>query len=262
MTQPTERPVGEQARAAVSDALAALPRDAEGFRLRGAEMTRVETFTDAAFAFALTLLVISNDPVSDTAQLRDMLRLVPVFLLSGSMLMTFWWGHHGWSRRYGLDDGRSAVLSIMLVFTVLVFVYPLRFVFGSFMFWLGLITGLDLGHPAFATARPADINHLFAVYGAGFVAMSVALLLLYAHAWRQRAVLQLDVVEQVHTRNALAMWSIYAGVGAFSLVLALTLPPTMLGLPGWAYGLLGIVMPWHGARADRRVLAARQQSGR
>lgn len=30
-----------------------------GFRLRGMDMTRTETFTDAAFAFALTLLVVS-----------------------------------------------------------------------------------------------------------------------------------------------------------------------------------------------------------
>ena len=28
-----------------------------GFRMRGLQMTRVETFTDAAFAFAVTLLV-------------------------------------------------------------------------------------------------------------------------------------------------------------------------------------------------------------
>ena len=34
-----------------------------GVRLRGAQMTRLETFTDAAFAFAVTLLVISVDDV-------------------------------------------------------------------------------------------------------------------------------------------------------------------------------------------------------
>ena len=38
--------------------LAELPDD-RGFRLRGLEMTRLEGFVDAAFAFATTMLVIS-----------------------------------------------------------------------------------------------------------------------------------------------------------------------------------------------------------
>ena len=38
--------------------LDALPR-LRGFRLRGMEMTRLETFIDAAFAFAISMLVIA-----------------------------------------------------------------------------------------------------------------------------------------------------------------------------------------------------------
>ena len=57
-----------------------LPRDASGFRLRGLAMTRVETFTDAAFAFALTLLVVSLEPPTDIAALRQALLGVPAFL--------------------------------------------------------------------------------------------------------------------------------------------------------------------------------------
>lgn len=40
-----------------ADRLSALPAR-RGFRQRGMEMTRLETFTDAAFAFAVTLLLI------------------------------------------------------------------------------------------------------------------------------------------------------------------------------------------------------------
>jgi len=39
--------------------LDALPR-LNGFRLRGIAMTRLETFIDAAFAFAITMLVIAT----------------------------------------------------------------------------------------------------------------------------------------------------------------------------------------------------------
>jgi uncharacterized membrane protein len=37
------------------------PLCAEGFRLRGGEVTRLESFSDAVFGFALTLLVVSLD---------------------------------------------------------------------------------------------------------------------------------------------------------------------------------------------------------
>jgi uncharacterized membrane protein len=104
-----------------------LPRDSAGFRLRGLNMTRIETFTDAAFAFSLTLLVISMDPPATMPSLDVALRHIPAFLLSATMLMMFRSGHHNWSRRFGLDDAATIVLSYLLVFTMLVYVYPLRF---------------------------------------------------------------------------------------------------------------------------------------
>ena len=44
--------------------LDALPR-LGGFRLRGIAMTRLETFIDAAFAFAITMLVIATQQIPD-----------------------------------------------------------------------------------------------------------------------------------------------------------------------------------------------------
>jgi hypothetical protein len=43
---------------ALPENLDSLPR-LKGFRLRGMEMTRLETFIDAAFAFAISMLVIA-----------------------------------------------------------------------------------------------------------------------------------------------------------------------------------------------------------
>ena len=49
---------------AMSTELDALPR-LTGFRLRGMEMTRLETFIDAAFAFAISMLVIAPQQIPD-----------------------------------------------------------------------------------------------------------------------------------------------------------------------------------------------------
>src|ERR1700741_4251011 len=177
-----------------------------GFRLRGAEMTRMEPFTDAAFAFALTLLVVSLDPPASLVELQAALRDVPAFLLSASLLMVFWWGHHEWSRRFGLDDGPTVLLSCALVFTVLVYVYPLRFMFGLMMSWIGHISGLPLGSGAQTLEGIGDVNRLFVVYGFGFVAMCLALVLLNLHAWRRREELELDAVEGHPLRAELGAW--------------------------------------------------------
>jgi hypothetical protein len=49
---------------AVPADLDSLPR-LGGFRLRGMEMTRLETFIDAAFAFAISMMVIAPQQVPD-----------------------------------------------------------------------------------------------------------------------------------------------------------------------------------------------------
>lgn len=224
----------------------------DSFRFRGLEMTRIETFTDAAFAFALTLLVVSLDPVSTFADLESSLRLVPGFVLSGVLLMMFWWGHNQWSRRFGLDDGPTVILSCLLVFTVLVYVYPLRFMTSAFVTWVGWMLRLGPAPDgALGMASALDVNRLFVIYGVGFVAMCATLVLLNVHAWRLREELDLNVVERIDTLGEIGTWLILGGVGLLSVMLALAVPAGWVGLPGWAYMLLPILMPLFGRRVDR-----------
>jgi uncharacterized membrane protein len=117
--------------------LAELP-ERHGFRLRGLEMTRLETFVDAAFAFATTMLVISQGGVPNTVeQLTMALKDVPAFLASFASIASFWHAHRQWSRRFGLEDGWTVLISLALVFVMLVYVYPLKMVFGALFHWIG-----------------------------------------------------------------------------------------------------------------------------
>lgn len=235
-------------------------RDGAGFRLRGLQMTRIETFTDAAFAFALTLLVISLDPPSSFTELGAALRGVPAFLLSASMLMMFWWGHHEWSRRYGLDDVWTLLLSCALVFTVLVYVYPLRFMFQLMMTWIGSMTGLPIG-TGVVIREFQDVNRIFVLYGIGFTIMSATLVLLNRHAWTLRDRLQLDALERHEARAVTGAWTILMLAGILSTISALILPPTFVGVPGWVYALLGLAMPIYGKRMNRRRLEVMRAEG-
>jgi len=226
-------------------------RDKSGFLLRGLHMSGIEAFTDAAFAFALSLLVISLSPPTSLDKLVVALAGIPSFLASATILMMFWWGHHEWCRRYGLDDSKTLILSCALVFTVLIYVYPLRFVFSLMFEWLGRLAGLSFDTGA-SIRDFRDVNRLFIVYGVGFAAMSCALVLLNRHAWSQRDVLQLDANERHETRATMGAWLILMTAGILSAILALVVPDTWVGAPGWVYAPLGFIMPLYGHRMDRR----------
>ena len=82
--------------------------DLVGFRLRGREVTRLESFSDAVFAFALTLLVVSLDVPKTFTDLVTTMRGFPAFALCFLLLALIWNGHYRYCRRYGLDDGTHA----------------------------------------------------------------------------------------------------------------------------------------------------------
>src|SRR5881392_1578688 len=133
------------------DIASALPADLDslptlrGFRLRGMEMTRLETFIDAASAFAISMLVIAANQVPDNVTaLLAAFRNVPAFVCSIAVLGIFWRGHWLWSRRYGLEDGGSRLISWAMIVTILIFVYPLKAIFGAMWF---LLTSGRAGQP-------------------------------------------------------------------------------------------------------------------
>jgi len=221
-----------------------------GFRLRGTDITRLETFTDAAFAFAVTVLVIAGGEVPRSfAELLDSLRDIPAFAASFAVIVLFWHGHVQWSRRYGLEDGGSIVLSALLVFTVLVYVIPLKVVFGQMFTFL---TGERLGEP-FPDQSVERSTQLFVVYGLGFVAMGAAMALLNARALRLAAVLRLDDYEVFLTRAAVWRWTVFAIPGVLSALLA-AFAPARIGIwAGFAYSLLPLIMPLFGRSVARRA---------
>src|SRR5204862_1447663 len=140
--------------------LDALPR-LKGFRLRGIAMTRLETFIDAAFAFAITMLVIATQQIPDDIEtLLAAFRNVPAFVASIIVLGIFWRDHWLWSRRYGLEDGVSIFISWAMIVTILIYMYPLKAIFSSMWF---LLSGGRVGHTLGAHSE-WQVRILFAVF--------------------------------------------------------------------------------------------------
>src|SRR3954453_11780300 len=162
----------EEITSALPGNLDELPR-LRGFRLRGIEMTRLETFIDAAFAFAVTVMVIAADRAPDNiTALLDAFKNVPAFVASVAVLGIFWRGHWLWSRRYGLEDGISILISWALLVTILIYIYPLKAIFSS-MFYL--LSAGQFGH-AIGMRTDSQARTIFAVYAIGFTAVGAQIL--------------------------------------------------------------------------------------
>lgn len=229
-----------------------------GFRMRGMEMTRIETFTDAAFAFSVTLVVISVGAVpSSYDDLIGAIKMIPAFAISFALLMMFWSAHWTWSRRFGLDDPPTILLSCALVFVVLCYVYPLKYLASLFLNWVSNETLAP-------NASLDSIEHLydiFAIYGIGFVAMCAIIILLNLHALRKREALQLNELEKFDTRAEIGAWSIVGGVGALSVLASFIVPPSQFVLPGWIYFVLMIGMPIYGIVKGRQRRGLERKQG-
>src|SRR3989442_3618546 len=232
--------------------LDALPR-LHGFRLRGIEMARLESLIDAAFAFAFSMLVIAAQQIPDNIQaLLAAFKNVPTFVCCIAVLGIYWRGHWLWSRRYGLEDGVSILISWTMIVTMLIFIYPLKAIFGAM--W-NLLSNGQVGQPFSLHATESQARTIFAIYALGLIAISAEILLLNFRAWQLREPLGLNARERLMTRGELTGWSIPMSVGLVSLVFSFTLPIEKIAWCGWVYFLMAILVRVHRFLHKRRLEA-------
>ncbi|MGH8213475.1 MAG: TMEM175 family protein [Rhodanobacteraceae bacterium] len=225
------------------------------FRYRGGENTRIEAFTDAAFAFAVTLLMIGGGHVPTTVdELLAALRNLPGYAASFALLCLFWYAHYKWHRRYGVENGRSILLSLLLVFLVLIYVYPLHMMFNA-----AISVGGRPASDTFQIRTWADWRIMYVVFGIAYASMSVVILLFYALARTLRDELGLNAAERAVTDTGVLRWAVSACVGILSASLAMALTPRerglMYALPGFAYWLIAFSNPVLRRWQQRRIEA-------
>lgn len=211
-------------------------RRPDGFRERGGQVTRLETFVDAAFAFSVTLLVIAAGSLPESIDdLVAALERIPAFAAAFALIAIFWSAHDTWSRRYGLADRATTVLSLVLVFLVLIYVYPLRMLFESFFTWA---SAGRLGDGA-GIETLDDLRTMFVAYGLCFATLAGVIVALYLHAWRRRDAIGLDPHERAETLAHAATYGLFITVAVVSVAVALLMPVPraawMVGLPGFCY---------------------------
>jgi hypothetical protein len=150
-----------------------------------------------------------------------------------------WRRHYKFFRAYDLEDGTSVGLTGLLLFVVLFYVYPLKFL------WSVVFTQLGFGgHGPEEMLTASQSPMLFEIYGAGVAAVFGILAAMYTHAYRQRAALGLTPLETLETRR-----QIYSNVGLMMVALTSVLIAFVAGrgamhlvsFAGYVYFLIGFV---------------------
>src|SRR5450432_1212267 len=209
------------------------------FRWRGGEVTRLEGFTDAVFAFAMTLLVVSLEVPHTFEDLMYAIKGFVAFAICFATLISVWHRHYIYSRRYGLQTTYSVILNSTLLFVVLFYVYPLKFLFT-----------LVVGEFSSRTVRQEQINRmlssqhqvpmLMVIYSLGTMAVFLLFTLLYHYAYSKRVELELNEYEALSTRNQIIQSAGFAIVGILVAVTAMTVPERYAGQTGLLFTLNGV----------------------
>ncbi|MBJ7438939.1 MAG: DUF1211 domain-containing protein [Sphingopyxis sp.] len=168
---------------------------------------RLDAFTDAAFAFAVTLMVAGTGGMApDYRQLEAAIAGAPSFAIAFAIIAMFWLAHVRARRMVGNGDWRFMLLTLALVFTVLLYVHPLRAMASSFA--------------AFVTGNANDyggrLGQMFALYGAGFILMSLLTAGLFATARRNP---DLDAAGHRVAHGQTIIWLLLVVTGLLSTIM-------------------------------------------
>ncbi len=226
----------------------------EGFSWRGEDVQRIEGLADAVFGFALTLLVVSLEVPNTFDELLATMRGFFAFAISGWLLYSVWCDHYMFFRRYGLQDNVTMHLSAVLLFVVLFYVYPLKFLFTALMdelLGLSAQVGSSAGDVV-ETIRAGQWPLLVVLFGVGFVVVQLVFFLLYWRAYALREVLKLDAYEASITRQEIQGYLLLAGVGLTSIAIALIGGEEASAWSGWVYLLIWPLMAINGYIMARR----------
>jgi hypothetical protein len=194
------------------------------------DVTRIEAFSDAVFGFAITLLVVSLEVPDSFDELLQVMKSLPVFAVTFAILLMMWQEHHNLFKRFPCADGVSIWLNGALLFVVVSYIYPLKFLFS------GIVGpgGMRFGQSS-TFMRLDQAKMLMVIYGAGFAAIFLLFATMYWRAGRRAS----DPTDR-HDATVLVGHSfVYIGVAALSMGLAVFGGRYGSAYSGVAYGLIG-----------------------
>jgi len=177
----------------------------DGFNPRGKEPGRLENFSDAVFALAITLLLISTSPPTNFTQIKRFVYDLLPFMLCIAAIVAIWTQHFIFFYRYGIRNSKIIFLNTLFLVIVLFYVYPLKFLTRLVLVPFAQITGnRSLLQELTSTINwSTDMGDLMIIYGVGYGCIFLILALMYRYALKNAEVLNLNELEKFDTRSSM-----------------------------------------------------------
>ncbi len=223
------------------------------FRLRGKEPGRLENFSDAVFALAITLLLISTSPPTSFEQIKRFALDVIPFSICMTLIILIWHEHYVFFARYGLRSGKVVALNALFLVIVLFYVYPLKFLTKLSLFIVAYFFDVDwLWESLRSMIHGKDIGDLMVIYGIGASSIFFVLMLMYRFAYKNADSMQLTEMEMFDTRVSIRTNLLMALVPLISVIIAFILKPhwTAGMISGFSYFLYLPIMFIHSRKVD------------
>lgn len=202
-------------------------QDDDHIKWRNHEVTRIEAFSDAVFAFAITLLIISLEVPKSADELFQSMKGFFPFGICFLILFGIWREQNLFFRRYGLHDGLTITLNGCLLFVILFYVYPLKFLFSAFF-----------QNALFVIDKPEQTAKIMCIYSAGYTVIFILFALMYSNSLMKKDDLKLTNAEIFVTRTTIYQHIMFAGIGVLSVTLAM-LGDKYASFSGIVYFLIG-----------------------
>jgi uncharacterized membrane protein len=228
----------------------------DGFKPRGKDPGRLENFSDAVFALAITLLLISTSPPTNFTQIKRFVYDLLPFLLCIAAIVAIWHQHFVFFFRYGLRTGKIIVYNSLFLVIMLFYVYPLKFLARLILVPFSIITGnQDLLREIASTIKwDTDIGDLMIIYGLGYGCVFLILALMYRVALNSAGLLNLTEIERFDTRVSMQTNLIMSAIPFISVFFSAIFRHTWMAgmIGGFTYFLFPVLMPMFGARVTRK----------
>ena len=205
----------------------------------GRDVLRLQAFSDGVFAFAATLLVVSLEVPASYSQLLEALAGFPALAIAFAAIVSLWAIHREFFARYPLGDGISMVVNAVLLFVVLIYVYPLKLLAE-----LAVHKLFRVGTPTVGDMTSAQVQGVYVIFAVAVLMTCLAIAVLHLRAWQLRDELRLD--DEAHA-DLVAGGRGYLGIGlvaVLAIVVATADLGTGWGLPIWLLLVLSPVTEW------------------
>jgi uncharacterized membrane protein len=188
---------------------------------------RLEALSDGVFAFAATLMVVNIGSTTSITSFKDELPNFISFGVSFFVMMAIWKVHYNFFRRTNHIDNWIIALNMILLFTVLFYIFPVRSLLNTG--FGGERIGID------------EFSNIFQLYSIGFSLIFLSFSLLYFRAFKKDT----ENIKNLKLLFYARHFFIFIIVGVFSFLLAKFQFGLKFGVPGFVYAFLGPLCYFH-----------------